>query len=122
MEHAEEADFGAQMAGIASDFEQGLGAGPEQEIVDDFLVLQGQRGEPSRKSEDDMNIEGGQEFAAARLQPPIASWGLTLGTVPIAARNGELSITCIGLNRYAVAEGGIPIKAHQSASTPPSHM
>ena len=48
MEHAEEADFGAQMAWIASDFEQGLGAGPEQEIIDDFLVLQGKRGEPSR--------------------------------------------------------------------------
>ena len=48
MEHAEEADFGAQMAGIASDFEQGLGAGPEQEIINDFLVLQGKRGEPSR--------------------------------------------------------------------------
>ena len=30
MEHAEEADFGAERAGIAGDFEQGLGAGPEQ--------------------------------------------------------------------------------------------
>ena len=41
MEHAEEADFGAEMAGIAGDFEQRFSTGPEQEIVDDLLVLQG---------------------------------------------------------------------------------
>jgi len=29
MEHAEEADFGAEMAGIARHFEQGFGTGPE---------------------------------------------------------------------------------------------
>ena len=59
VEHAEEADFGAQMAGIAGPFEQRLGAGPEQEIVDDLLVLQGQRGEPPRKGEDDMDVTRG---------------------------------------------------------------
>ena len=86
MEHAEEADFGAQMAGIARDFEQRFGTGPEQEIVDDLLVLQGQRGEPPRKGEDDMDVGGGQKFAAARPQPTVASEGLTLGTVSIPAR------------------------------------
>jgi len=46
VEYAEEADFGAEMAGIAGDFEQRFSTGAEQEIVDDLLVLQGQRGEP----------------------------------------------------------------------------
>jgi hypothetical protein len=46
MEHAEEADFGAEMAGIARHFQQRFGTAPEQEIVDNLLVLQGQRGEP----------------------------------------------------------------------------
>jgi hypothetical protein len=46
VEYAEEADFGAEMAGIARHFEQRFGTGAEQEIVDDLLVLQGQRGEP----------------------------------------------------------------------------
>jgi hypothetical protein len=86
VEHPEEADFGAEMAGIARHFEQRLGAGPEQEIVDDLLVLQGQRGEPPRKGEDDMDVGGGQQFAAARSQPTVASGGLTLGAVSIAAR------------------------------------
>ena len=85
MEHAEEADFGAEMAGIARHFEQRFGTGAEQEIVDDLLVLQGQRGEPPRKGEDDMDVGGGQEFAAARSQPTVASGGLTLGTVSIPA-------------------------------------
>ena len=122
MEHAEEADFGAEMAGITGDFEQRFGTGAEQEIVDDLLVLQGQRGEPPRKGEDDMDVGGGQEFAAARLQPTVASEGLTLGAVSIPARNGELSITCLGLNRYAVAEADISIKTRQSRSTSPRHM
>ena len=42
VEHTEEADFGAEMLGIASDFEEGFGAGLQQEIVQDFLVLQGE--------------------------------------------------------------------------------
>ena len=34
-----EADLGAQMPGMASEFEQGLGAGAEQQIVENLLVL-----------------------------------------------------------------------------------
>ena len=43
VEDTEEADLGAQMPGMARDFEQGLGAGAEQQIVENLLVLQGQR-------------------------------------------------------------------------------
>ena len=39
MEHAEEADLGTEMAGIASDFKQGLSAGVEEQVVDEPLVL-----------------------------------------------------------------------------------
>jgi hypothetical protein len=45
VEHTEEADFGAKMLGIASDFEEGFGTGLQQEIVQEFLVLQGERGQ-----------------------------------------------------------------------------
>jgi hypothetical protein len=94
MEHAEETDFGAEMARITGDFEQGLGGCAEQQVIHDLLVLQSQRGEAARKGENHMNIGGGQKFAAARLQPTVASGGLTLGTVPIAAgveRDGAIS-------------------------------
>ncbi len=43
MEHAEETDLGAEMSGVASDFEKSFGAGPKQQTIDDFLVLQSQR-------------------------------------------------------------------------------
>ena len=66
MEHAEEADFGAQVAGITRHFEQRFSAGLEQQTVDHFLVLQGQRGEPPRKGEDHMDVGSRQKFAAAR--------------------------------------------------------
>jgi hypothetical protein len=43
VEHSEEADFGAEMLGIASDLEKGFGTGLQQQMVEDFLVLQGER-------------------------------------------------------------------------------
>ena len=48
-----------------------------------------------RKGEDHMNIGRSQKFAAACLQPTVASGGLTLGTVPIATRNGVHPISCL---------------------------
>jgi hypothetical protein len=109
VEDAEEADFGAEMAGVAGDFEQRFRTGPEQEIVDDLLVLQGQRSESPRKSEDHMDVRGGQKFAAPRVQPTVASGGLTLGTVPIPAgivRDG--TIPAAGTLIPMSTQGGSP--------------
>jgi hypothetical protein len=43
VEHPEEADLRAEMFGIASDFEESCGTGLQQEMVQEFLVLQGER-------------------------------------------------------------------------------
>ena len=43
VQHAEEADLGTEMSGIAGYFEKRFCTGTEQQIVDDLLVLQGQR-------------------------------------------------------------------------------
>jgi len=40
VQHAEEADLGSEMGGIARHLQQGFGAGPEQQTVDDLLVLE----------------------------------------------------------------------------------
>lgn len=40
MEHAEEADVGAEMTWITGDLQQGMGAGLQQKIVDQSFVLQ----------------------------------------------------------------------------------
>ena len=56
-----------------------------------------------------MNVGGGQEFAAAGLQPPIASWGLTLGTVPIPAGIvGDGAIPAVGTLIPMSTQGGSP--------------
>src|SRR5664279_3156920 len=44
VEHAEEAYLGPKMPGIASDLQQGLGAGMKEQVVNQPLVLQGERG------------------------------------------------------------------------------
>ena len=86
VEDTEKADLRTQMPGMASDFEQGLGAGAEQQIVENLLVLQSQGRQKMRKGEDHVHVAGGQEFLLARLEPAVAGLGLTLGTVPISAR------------------------------------
>ena len=67
VEYAEEADLGAEMFGIESHFEQGFGAGVEQEVVDQFLVLQSERRQFPRQSENDMHVRGREQLAATRL-------------------------------------------------------
>jgi hypothetical protein len=39
VEHTEEADLGTEMGGVARDFQQGFGAGPKQQTVDEFPIL-----------------------------------------------------------------------------------
>src|SRR5579871_5826205 len=85
MQHAEEANFCAEMSRIAGDFEKSFRAGAEQQIVDDFLVLQGQCCELSRKYEDYMDIARRKKFSLPCGDPAFASRRLTLRTVAVAA-------------------------------------
>src|SRR5260370_41791540 len=59
VEHTEEADFGAEMFGVASDLEECFGAGLQQQVVQDFLVLQSERRQLMREGEDNMDVARG---------------------------------------------------------------
>jgi hypothetical protein len=83
------------MLGIARDFQKSFRTSAKQEVVDDLLVLQNQRSQMTRKREDYMDVGRWEKLLATRCEPAIASACLTLRTVPISTRNGELSITCI---------------------------
>src|SRR6202171_44732 len=48
VQHGEEAEFRAEVSGIASDFEKSFRTGAEQQIIEDLLVLQGQWRQPVR--------------------------------------------------------------------------
>ena len=49
VEHGDDADLGAEVLGIGGDGAQRLGGGPEQDGVDDGLVLEGDRGDRRRQ-------------------------------------------------------------------------
>src|SRR3984893_2243135 len=85
VEHTEETDLGAEMLGIASDLEEGFGTGLQQQMVQDFLVLQSERRQLMGQGEDNMNVTRRQKFLATCFKPTVASVGLTLGAVPVAA-------------------------------------
>ena len=85
MEHAEETDFGTEMAWITSDFKQCLSAGMEQQAVDQPLVLQGKRSQFARQCEDGMDVAGGQQFPFARLEPAPARVALASWAMPVSA-------------------------------------
>ena len=72
------------MARISGHLEQGFRAGAEQEVIEDFLVLQRQWGELVRQSEDNMDIGNRQKFALPSHDPFIASAALALRTMAIA--------------------------------------
>ncbi len=62
MQNAEEADLGAEVLGIGGDFQQGCGAGFEQELEENFLVLPDQRDQRMRHAEDQMIVARRQQF------------------------------------------------------------
>jgi hypothetical protein len=56
VQHGEKADLGPEVFGVGGDLQQGLRAGVEQEVIEDFLVYQCQVRELVRQSEDHMDI------------------------------------------------------------------
>ena len=86
MEHAEEADFGAESLGIAGDFDQRFGAEAQQHRVDELLILQCELCQRTGHGENDVGIGDGKEFFLAPRNPTKAGVGLTLWTMPVAAR------------------------------------
>jgi hypothetical protein len=85
VEHAEEADFGAEMPGIGGYLKQRLRARAEQQTINQFFVLQGERSQLMGKREDDMSVGRCEQFGASRCQPAVARLALTLRAVPVSA-------------------------------------
>src|SRR6266576_722431 len=85
VQHAEEADFRAEMFWITRNLEKGFRTGAKQEIVDDLLVLQDQRGQMTRQREDHMDVARRKKFPATFFHPTFPSTCLTLRAMPISA-------------------------------------
>jgi hypothetical protein len=86
VKHAEETDLGSKMPRIAGDLKQGLSAGMKEKVVDEPLVLQGERCQFPRQSEDSMDVARGQQFPFARLEPASTRVALASWAMPVSAR------------------------------------
>src|SRR5215471_18794935 len=85
MQDAQESYFRAEVFAIGSDFDQGFGAGVEQELEENSLVLPDERNQRVGHAEDKVEIAGRQKFLLAGCQPFVTSAGLALGAMAIAA-------------------------------------
>ena len=95
MQDSGEADVGAEVLWIGGDSGESLSRGREQQSVDLSLVVIRDGADLCRQSEDDVEVGYGQQLGLARLKPGLRRPPLALRTVPIPARNGELTITCL---------------------------
>jgi hypothetical protein len=111
MQNTEEADFCTEVLGIAGDFEESFCTGSEQEIVDDLLVLQDQRGQMTRKREDHMDVARWEKLLLTCCEPAIASSCLTLRAVPI-------STGVVGDGAMSAASALIEMSAERGRATP----
>ena len=89
MEHGGGADAGAEMLGIGGDGQQRLGCCTKQQVVDDPLVLVGDRGDLGRQSEDQVKVADRQQIGLARGKPVPCRRALTLRAMAVATRNGR---------------------------------
>jgi hypothetical protein len=85
VEHAQKTDFRTEMLGVGGYFQQSRGAGTEQEIVDDLLVLQSQPGKLVGERENDMHVADREQFLAALGQPFVAGIRLAFWAMPVTA-------------------------------------
>ena len=117
MQHGEEADFRAEVFRIASDFEKSFCTGAEQQIVDDFLVLQSQWSKLRRKCEDHMDVARREKFSLTCGDPAFPGRSLTLRAVSIAAAvardGGTMPATGAFIEMTAECSGTTPRNGQQ---------
>jgi hypothetical protein len=86
VQHGNEADGGAQMAGIAGNGEQSFRSGLKQDGIDLSRVLKCQATDLLWKCEGDVEVRNGQQLRLPVGEPLGASGSLALGTVAITTR------------------------------------
>src|SRR5271165_1236310 len=107
MEHGKHSDACTEMARISSDREQGFRGGAKQQVVEQALIAECKRCQLLRQGEDDVGIRHRQQAGGLPAEPAIASRRLTLGTMPVAAREIGDSLIGTGVALLQVsAEGG----------------
>jgi len=88
MKHGGGADARTKMLGISRNRKQRLGGGAEQQVVDDRLVLVGDRSDLGRQREDDVEIADRQQIGLAGCEPILRRRPLTPGAIACPREGG----------------------------------
>jgi hypothetical protein len=84
MQHCQKANLCTEVFRVASNGEQGLGGGAEEQVVNDTLVLQRHHGQLFRQRKHHMEIGHGQKVGETCFDPTPLGQRLTLGTMAVA--------------------------------------
>ena len=84
VQNAEEADLGSEVLGVGRNFEHGLSAGAEEQIVEQPWIALAERVQLVGQGKDDVEVGHAEQILFAPCQPALACLGLALGTVAVA--------------------------------------
>src|SRR6202051_3000469 len=102
---------------IARHFDKGFRPGTEQESVEELLVLQHQWRQAAGECDDHVQIAGQEKFLSTRSDPAVASSGLTLRAMAIAAAvirdGGTMSAAGALIEMTAECGGTTPANGQQ---------
>ena len=84
VQNAEEADLGSEVLGVGRNFEHGLRAGAEEQIVEQAWMALTERVQLVGQGKDDVEVGHAEQILFAPCQPALACLGLALRTVAVA--------------------------------------
>ena len=84
VQNAEEADLGSEVLGVGRNFEHGLSAGAEEQIVEQPWIALTERIQLMGQGKDDVEVGHAEQILLAPSQPSLACLRLALGTVAVA--------------------------------------
>ena len=84
MQNGEEADFSSEVPWVGGNFEHGLSAGAEEQIVEQPWITLTQRVQLMGQGKDDVEVRYAEQVLFASCQPTVTCLRLAFGTVSVA--------------------------------------
>ncbi len=107
VKHRGDADPGAEVPGVGGNREHCIGRGLEQQVIDQRLVVEGDRGDLGRQGEHDVEVADREEVGLARFEPGAGGGALAPWAVSVAAAVvGDPPMPAVGAGLDMTAERG----------------
>ena len=95
MQNGDQADLGAEAFRVRRHLQGRRGTRAEQQVIESARVFKREHIQFMRDAEDHVKVVTRQHFLFASCEPALTRLRLALRAMPVTARNGELSITCL---------------------------